>query len=60
MTKLEKIIQLEAHISKLEEALKSVLPYAENEAAGLADVDEPEFADQAWDIIENAKRLLEK
>lgn len=45
---------------ELLEALKALLPYAENEAAGLADIDEPELADMAWGVIDIAKSAIQK
>lgn len=43
---------------ELEEIIRKLLPYARNEAAGLADVDEDKHANKAWRIIRKAEKLI--
>lgn len=45
-------------LKEFKTALQDVIPYAQQEAASLADVDEPELADKAWDVIDKANKLL--
>lgn len=41
------------------DVLSALIPIAENEAAGLADVDETERADEAYDFVDRARKLLD-
>lgn len=52
--------RLIAAAPELLKALNAILPYAENEAAGLADIDESKLANKAWKEIDKAKDAIKK